>query len=613
MAGKSKNRNPVLMMMQGLQTAFPQGNRCAHERAKSAIPRMVLVLLIGLLGTPVFSLGQKPMDTANKLNIEILPSGGTNLQYIQTDSGAINKLINNVQLRQGDTYMYCDSAYVDLAKNNMQAFSNVRIVQTDGTRVESDYLRYIGNTKKAYLRGNVALTDGKANLWSEDLYYDVGTRIGTYSQGGTLQNDTTTLSSNSGMYNARTKDARFTGEVFVTNPQYNVVSDDLGYNTRTEVVIFYGKSVVTNDQSELRTSSGTWDALQKIAHFTTRSSLQDNAQYIEADQIDYNRNTGFGMATGNVISIDTAQKLTLYSGHAQYNEITKQLYTTRNPVMKKMNGEDSLFIRADTFYSAPVVKIDTMAIDTVQPSRTVKSKLRTQEEDFGREEDSAVKRYFIGYHHVLIYSDSLQAICDSISYSQADSIMKLMYDPIAWSRNGQISGDTILLYTDSSRLKKIYVPNNALLVSQSGPAQAKLYDQVQGKTLTGYFEDNNIREMIVFPNAEFIHYSTDEEGAYIGVVKGESDKLRAIFEDRKISKVIPEQHPKFTMTPMQQAVGGEFRLSRFQWLIEKRPKSVQELFDYEQHQTQPEEKKETVAEPAIVVPEKKRQRRGRRK
>lgn len=598
------------MKKQGCQIEIPQMNG-ASQRCFTGDMKLTakIFFAIAFILSAATAKAQKPIDTANKLNIEILPSGGTNLQYIQTDSGAINKLINNVQLRQGDTYMYCDSAYVDLAKNNMQAFGNVRIVQTGGTQVESDYLRYVGNTKKAYLRGNVALTDGKANLWSEDLYYDVGTRIGTYSLGGTLQNEATTLSSNSGMYNARTKDSRFTGEVFVTDPKYDVVSDDLGYNTETDVVRFLGKSVVTNDKSELRTSSGTWDARNKIAHFSARSSLQDNAQYIEADKMDYDRNTGFGIATGNVISIDTGQRLTLYSGHAQYNENTKKLYTTRNPVMKKMNGEDSLFIRADTFFSAPVVKMDTVLKDTVK-KKIGKNITETKvNEDIRSKNDSAVKRYFIGYHHVLIYSDSLQAKCDSISYSQADSVMRLMYNPIAWSRNGQITGDTILLYTDSSRLKKIYVPNNALMVSQSGPAKAKLFDQVQGKTLTGYFEHNNIREMIVFPNAEFIHYSTDDQDAYIGVVKGESDKLRAIFEDRQISKVIPEQNPKFTMTPMQQALGGDFKLSRFQWLIEQRPKNVQELFDYEKKNAQSGEKVDSVKDEAATSVKKKAKKR----
>ncbi|HTN46293.1 MAG TPA: OstA-like protein [Flavipsychrobacter sp.] len=517
------------------------------------------------------------VDTSNKLNIEILPGNGTNLQYIQTDSGAMNKLINNVQLRQGETYMYCDSAYINLAKNNLQAFGNVRIVQTGGTQVESDYLRYTGNTKKAFLQGNVNLTDGKANLWSEELNYDVGTKIGTYSKGGTLQSETTTLSSNGGFYNAATKDSRFTGDVYVTDPKYNVVSEDLAYNTATEVVKFLAPSVVTNDSAELRTSSGTWDAKNEIAHFTTRSSLQDRAQYIEADKMDYNRVTGFGVANGKVVCIDTALKGTLYCDHAQYNELTKKLYATEYPVMKKMNGTDSLFIRADTFFSAPVVTKDSIVKDT---SSIKKGSKLVKKAQAAPATDSSGKRYFLGYHHVLVFSDSLQAKCDSISYSQEDSTMRLMYSPMVWSRNAQITGDTILLYTDSNTLRQIYVPNNALLISQSGPEKAQLFDQVQGKTLTGFFENGTIREMLVYPNAEAIYYSKDDKDAYIGVDETQSERMKVIFEDKEISRILQYQNVRHKMTPMQQALGGVYRLSRFQWLAAQRPKSLKELFEY---------------------------------
>src|SRR5690606_37681809 len=120
--------------------------------------------------------------------------------------------------------------------------------------------------------------------------------------GGTLQSEATTLSSNAGTYNAKTKDARFTGEVYVTDPEYNVTSTDLGYNTETKVVHFLGESVVVNDRSVLYTNSGTWDAKNEIAHFTERSSIQSEAQYIEGDRLDYDRKTGFGTARGNVVA-----------------------------------------------------------------------------------------------------------------------------------------------------------------------------------------------------------------------------------------------------------------------------------------------------------------------
>ncbi len=528
---------------------------------------------------------QQKRDTTGKTPVEILSSN--KLQYTQTDSGGINKLIGNVALKQDDSYMYCDSAYINTEKNNVLAFGSVHIIQPGGTEVKSDYLRYIGNLKKAYLRGNVSLTDGKNNLWTEELEYNLGTKIGVYTQGGTLQSESTTLSSNAGTYNARTKDARFTGDVLVNDPQYNVVSADLGYNTETKFVRFLDTSVVINDKSELRTRHGTWDAKNEIAHFTSRSSIFSEAQYIEGDKMDYDRKTGWGTATGNVYALDTAQKATLYCGHATYNEITMQLWATIKPVMKRINGNDSLYIRADTFYAAPVPKEqDTSALSTSkrQEQQNIGKNITETREITVRDTaapDSSRPRFFIGYHHVLVFSDSLQARCDSISYSQADSVMRLMYDPVAWSRNSQITGDTILLFTDSSNLRELYVPNNALIVSQSGPEKAGLFDQVQGKTLRGYFEHNSIHHMIVFPNAEAIYYSRDEADAYLGMNQAQSERMRVYFDSSQVSKIVLEQDVKQTMTPMQQVNFSTARLSRFKWLSGKRPQSIQELFLYE--------------------------------
>ncbi|HTM67296.1 MAG TPA: OstA-like protein [Flavipsychrobacter sp.] len=531
---------------------------------------------------------QQAADTSGKLPIEILPSTGTMLQFITTDSGGINKLIGNVALKQGENFLYCDSAYINTAKNNVESFGNVKIVQPGGTQVESDYLRYTGNIRVAFLQGNVTLTDGKNNLWASELTYNLGTKVGVYTQGGTLQSESTTLSSNVGTYNVRSKDARFTGEVFVTDPEYNVTSEDLGYNTETKVVLFFGPSVVSNDQSVLHTSDGSWDAKNEIAHFRTRSSLQNEAQYIEGDRMDYNRKTGLGVATGNVYALDTNQRTTMYSGYAEYNEITKELLSTVKPVMKKVNNNDSLYIRADTFYAAPVPRKDSLpgkTIVTKSSQKIGKDVIETREitstDSSSAVPDSTRPRYFIGYHHVLVFSDSMQARCDSIRYSQGDSIMKLMYDPVVWSRSSQLTGDTILLYSDTSSLRKLFIPNNAFIASRSGPEKAKMFDQIQGKTLTGYFENNALREMVVYPNAEAIYYSKDDDGAYLGVQQAQSERMRVFFENKEMSKIVLEQDVKQTMTPLQKANIAALKLSRFQWLADKRPQSIAELFLYD--------------------------------
>ncbi len=612
------------------------------------------------------SYAQTPVqDTANTTTLRIVSSReGT---MYQTDTGSIFRNVGDVILQQGTTTLYCDSALFNITANNLEAFGAVRIVQTGGTQVESDYLRYTGNTRRAYLRGGVALTNGADNLWSEVLTYNVGTKLGTYSEGGTLQSEETVLSSAAGTYNGYSKDARFRGDVTIHNPRYDVVSDDLGYNTSSKIVRFLGPSVVTNDSSELRTTGGTYDERREVARFTTRSSIWSSAQYVEADSMDYDRATGFGLARGGVYALDTAQRMQMWGGYGAVNEKGRTLLVAIKPVMARNNGDDTLFMAADTFFSAPQglewgtpgtravaagkplkPATDSSATTTrsrrgrrgpgttTQADSTRQSTPRstagepdsTQDSSAGRtspmanpnmsdagtaDPQSAIRnpppnrgdnnpesdsvnsefgirnpeglgeassefRYFIGWNHVRVFSDSLQAVCDSVRYTASDSALRLIRDPVAWARASQITGDTLVLFTDSSRLRRLFVPAAAFLLSRSGPEKAGLWDQIQGETMTGYFENNELSHLIVYPDARTIYWATDNGGAYIGVNEAQSERMRVFFREGAIRRILFETDVTQKATPMDQAPIPNMRLERFRNREEERPKSKAEIF-----------------------------------
>ena len=164
-------------------------------------------------------------------------------------------------------------------------------------------------------------------------------------------------------------------------------------------------------------------------------------------------------------------------------------------------------------------------------------------------------------------------------YTRSDSTIRMINIPIVWAHNSQITGDTILLYLDSNHLRKMFVPNNAFLVSQSGPEKAKLFNQIQGKTLTGYFSNNSITKMLVMPNAQCIYYSQDDKnGAYMGVEEANSARMLILFSDQKIRDIKLYQDTHETMTPLEKADLPNMKLSRFKWLIDQRPKTKEELF-----------------------------------
>jgi lipopolysaccharide assembly outer membrane protein LptD (OstA) len=129
----------------------------------------------------------------------------------------------------GSDTLYCDSAFFYTKKNSVEAFGDVVVRQADGTEAFADYMRYTGNNKTVYMRANrgreVQLSDGKENsLWSRDVDYNLVTKVGKYKNGGYLQSKSTQLSSNTGEYNMKTKEARFRGDVDVADPEYRALS-----------------------------------------------------------------------------------------------------------------------------------------------------------------------------------------------------------------------------------------------------------------------------------------------------------------------------------------------------------------------------------------------------
>jgi len=532
-------------------------------------------------------------DTSKTIPVHIKNS--KNYYHIQTDSGEYNKFIDDVVLQQGTDILYCDSAYMNQTTHNFEAFGDVKITQADGTEAKSNYLRYISDSKTAFMRGNVSLNDNKGKLWCDELTYNLNTKIGVYDHGGRLVSDSTTVTSNTGEYNVKTKDATFKGNAIITDPQYHITSESLVYNTGTKITRFFAPSIVNSDKMTLVTSSGAYDSHEGLADFSDHSSIWNDGQYIEADTLHYDKRTGFGFAYGHVVSIDTAHHSTIYCRHAQYYRKKKILWAVGDPVLKQVNGKDTIYIYADTFYSAPMVIPKLLPTDTVAKAATIKtakkkSKLPQAEKpklelapptmafDDTSKTDTTAPSYFTGYHHVLIFSDSLQGKCDSIVYTMSDSVIKMIYSPIAWAHKSQITGDTILLKLDSNSLKSIYVPNNAFTVSQSGPAKAHLYDQVQGKRLKGYFKNNSIHQMVVYPDAQAIYYPTDNKGAYIGVNQSNSDTINAYFENQALIRIKLDNENHVKLTPITKADLPSMKLSRFKWLIDQRPKSKEELF-----------------------------------
>jgi lipopolysaccharide assembly outer membrane protein LptD (OstA) len=511
-------------------------------------------------------------------------------------------LVGHVEMQQGKTLFYCDSAIKDNITNQVEAFGNIHINDADSVHTYSQYLRFDGNSRIARLQKKVRLTDGKADLTTNELEYDLNAKIGTYINGGKVVNKNSVLTSQEGYYYADTREVYFKDKVRLTDPEYTMATDTLLYNIDQELATFLAATTINDGKTTIRTRSGYYDLKNGNASFGNRPVIEDSTQQIIAEKINYDKKSGAGLAEGNVIYRDTAQGATILAGLAEFNSNTKQVLATRKPLLILKQNRDSIYITGDTLLSLTVVDTAKGATDIA----ALASLPRTQKPDsvIGKAnipaKDTAVivareqwktdtiqsvavmdtrktdsVRYFHAYRHVRIFSDSLQGVCDSLSYSSLDSVFRFFRDPVLWAKDSQISGDTIYLFTKNKKAEQVFVFENGFSINRTPESY---YNQIKGNRLNGYFKDGNIDYMRAKGNAESVYYLQDSDSAYIGMNYARADAISMYFVEKDLKKVTWVNGVEGTTYPFRQIPEDKKQLRNFNWQESRRPKTRYELF-----------------------------------
>ncbi len=536
------------------------------------------MLLCCLLMVSFLSKAQTPavlptpvVNTDTTRTIEII--GSNNLRMITLKDGtALQTLAGNARVKQGNTILRGDSIVLNPATGIAEVFGNVHINDADTVNTYAQYLKYIGNERIAYLKKNVKLTDGKGSLLTEDLEYNLATGIANYKGGGRVVNGTTVLTSSDATYFSDTKDVYFKKYVHLTDPDYDIKADSLMYNTQSKTATFISPTkIVTKEKGVINTRSGTYNLATREAVFYDRTSYSDSTRSVIGGKIAFDEKSGILQVEDNGKMVDSANNVTVVGGQLLVNKFENSFLATRKPVMIIYRNNDSTYVAADTLFSG-LRKYDTTAKASVIETDTLNTVTAV---DFNNPKDTV--RYFLAFNHVRIFNDSLQAVCDSLYYSTEDSVFRMYREPIAWNGKSQLMGDTMYMFTEKQQPKRLYVFNNSMVINESAP---KLYNQMAGRTLNGYFVDGNIDYIRVKGSpAESIFYPQDEDSAYIGMNRSSGDVIDIFFVNKEVNKVVFVNDVNGTLFPLKDIPADKKQLKGFQWLDSRRPKHKLELFE----------------------------------
>ena len=526
-------------------------------------------------------------------------------QYLQkTDTSQLVSYAGNVKVRQGKTLFYADSAIINPILNTLESFGNVHINDADSVHIYSQYLKYNGIEKKALLTTKVRLTDGKSTLTTENLTYDVNLKLGTYLNGGKVVNKKTTLTSTEGNYYGDSKDIFFYKNVLLVQPNGTIRTDSLQYNTITEVSTIISPTIIKDKKGlTIKTKEGFYDIKRKIANLYKRSIIEDSTFSITADEIAIDSVNGLSEFRGNAVyrSKDKKQGFDMIANNIKTNNKRSTIMATQIPLLIIKQGADSVFITADTLFSGRVIDLlkikkipslrptpidttfnksiikDTVKVASVKPiikKGNTKNLVDSAKLNLVSTPpvDSTLK-YFEAYKNVKIFSDSLQAVGDSLFFSGSDSVFRLFNEPILWAQENQISGDTIYLFLKNKRPERLYVIDNALSISK---VDSSIYfNQVRGNSIDALFDSTGqVHFLTAKGSAENIYYAQDEQKGFVGVNKNSCDLIEINFTDGKPKRVKFINNLEGGLLPMRGKTNhDELKLKSFNWQDKLRPKS----------------------------------------
>ena len=296
-----------------------------------------------LVNKPFTGLSMPPKDT-----IHVIWADKTLLH-----GDSLMELTGNVKLKQGTTLFTSDRAIKNNALNTFEAWGKVHIVDADTTNIYSDHLKYLGNTQMAYLDGNVKLTDGQVTLTTPELSYDMTTNIGIYRRNGKVVNNKTVITSKEGEYYRDIQDVYFKKDVVVTDPAYNITTDSLRYNTGTQIATFITTTHIKDSaRRSIDTKEGFYNLKTGQAAFGQSPLIVDTDKKTSLKALNVELDDNIARAEGNAIVVDSIRGTTIIANLIFQNRINEAVLATQKPVLIVKQENDSIFIAADTLFTA---------------------------------------------------------------------------------------------------------------------------------------------------------------------------------------------------------------------------------------------------------------------
>lgn len=465
-------------------------------------------------------------------------------QFHKTAESEAIRLLGNVHIRHDSTHFYCDSAYYYEGRNSFDAYHHVHIKINDSIDMYSRTMSYDGDRRFAEFFDEVRMTDDSTVLETEYMTYDRNEHLASYPHHGVTTRGDKRLVSEIGFYRDDLKEFRIFQDVVVTSPKYQMYTDTLYYNTRIEKMWFLGPTRILNEDRTMEGTRGYYLTERDLAYLDQQPVMYNETQRMVSDSMLYDHQRGFAKAMSHVQLTDTAYNVILRGAYGEVWEKKGLSFATDSAYAIYYDKGDSLYIAADTMFYH------------------FKTELNKEEKILGR-------------RHVRFFRSDMQGLCDTLTYNMADSTIRMRVEPVLWTDDAQLTGNTIDIKVAHQSIDSIIQQGEAFIISQDS---IEGFNQIKGREMVSKLQNGELRHVNVNDDAKTVTWLREDDGGLIGINKSTSRRMLILMEDQSISLIKHYDGIEETLYPEKDLKENDRLLEGFIWREEERPKSKDDIW-----------------------------------
>ena len=279
-----------------------------------------------------------------------------------------------------------------------------------------------------------------------------------------------------------------------------------------------------------------------------------------------------------------AKELARYQKDSVRRAERRAKLVSRGRDVSLLDREDSLAgVARERLLSGPMPLKDTMPKPQAEPE-IAEDTIATEEEVDSIAADS-VYRLIRAYRGVKMFRKDAQMVCDSLSSSSQDSVVRMYIDPVLWNGSNQLAATEMQLFTRNQQIERAEFLENPIMV---GEVDGHYFNQVTGKKMIAFFRDNELYRDDVEGNVQTIYFRTVDEQSkeVIEMTYLESASASFYLEDQQLVGITYRNEVPFTLYPIGLLPATQpTELPNFKWVPEHRP-SLEDVFDRQIRESQ---------------------------